>query len=104
MNIVEFIAARLEEDEALAARVVLLDEDGELTGRYMLTLRVVAEVAAKRAIMAEHSDTHECSGPGGGLTFDPALQEDDWGGPCNTLCHLALPYAGHADYSLTWRP
>lgn len=65
--------------------------------------RVLADIAAKRAIMAEHGDTHECSGPSGGLTFDPALQGDDWGGPCNTLRHLASPYAEHPDFDPAWR-
>lgn len=122
MEITEFLAARLDEDEAAArdtldnalmpwdqARQILYragwhSERAEAHIERWHPARVLAEVEAKRAIMAEHSDTHECSGPSGGLTFDPALQEDDWGGPCNTLCHFALPYAQHADYNPAWRP
>lgn len=112
MTIVEFLTARLAEDEAMATSTPAYQHvfgiphyfHANSNTSVAMNPRVArAEIAAKRAIMTEHSDTHECSGPRGGLTFDPALQEDDWGGPCNTLRYLALPYAEHRDFDRAWK-
>jgi len=59
--------------------------------------RVLAECAAKRAIVALHAviprpdDASYC-------------EEDEAPFPCPTLRALALPYAEHPDYDEAWRP
>jgi hypothetical protein len=113
MTITDFISARLDEDEAAATRVVLLDEEGDLTGRYMLTLRVLAEVEAKRRIVEMHAPVRlgDIQGGGWGSTETLACEYDtdpDAGGyvayPCETLMLLAAIYADHPDYDKEWRP
>jgi hypothetical protein len=57
--------------------------------------RVLADVAAKRAIAALHPDSgwnSECQ----------AGCIEGW--PCRTLLYLAAPYADHPDYDEAWRP
>jgi pyrimidine deaminase RibD-like protein len=106
MTITEFLTARLDEDEA-AARDVL--ENGLVSwdeARQILyragwhaeraeahiarhdPARVLADVAAKRAIVA----LHPCD--------DCGMGND----PCSTLRLLAQPYAEHPDYDEEWRP
>lgn len=59
--------------------------------------RVLAECAAKRAIVALHRGGHECS------TYDKSGEVDNctWvpdGDNCSTLRLLAQPHADHPDY------
>lgn len=57
--------------------------------------RVLADIAAKRAIIALHDDQHECSD----------LSASDW--PylgCQTLRLLASAYADRPGYRDEWRP
>jgi hypothetical protein len=115
MTLTEFILARLDEDEAAvkALRVVVdpgtylssgIERPTELDAataahcdRYY-PRRVLAEVAAKRAIMEIHYNgapehyTERCS-------LCDTVNE-----PCRTVLALAIPYADHADYDEAWRP
>jgi hypothetical protein len=66
--------------------------------------RVLAEVKAKRAIMAEHTNGGEsrpgkyfCTECGSGEPYEYPTQ---W--PCATLRLLAAPYADHRDYDPAW--
>lgn len=140
MTIVEFLTARLDEDERLARAATpgpwspdapfLSDvvtsallgpvadcaigtdyraqslEDACHIARHD-PARVLAEVAAKRSIIALHAQV-DIVGPGGedmaacgacGDTTDEYLATC-W--PCDTLKHLAAPYADHPDYDPTW--
>jgi hypothetical protein len=116
MTLVEFLAARLAEDEgdALAAcqgdgyrdwdvtstgvvQVAGADIEGLALASREAALhmarhdpgRVLAEVEAKRRIIAE------CES----LIDDPAVRAME-----TALCLLALPYADHPDYQPEWRP
>lgn len=63
--------------------------------------RVLAEVAAKRAIVALHGERDgECMSCAYGGGF--SVRYDDH--PCDTLRHLAAVYAGHVDYRAEWAP
>ena len=145
-GIVEFIEARLAEDEAVAlaasrggwhygdvdsvAGGTLYDEsrriadvvyeqpsehDGAIVRHLLATeadangvhivrhdpARVLAQVAALRAVVALHDDGHECPAvPGGAIGwYDP---EDV--GACLTLRHIAAIWSDHADYDEGWKP
>jgi hypothetical protein len=117
MSLVEFLRERLDEDEQVASMAAgpighrwqpnpaggLSGRDGpmrvHLEDRQCLPhiarhdpARVLADVAAKRRIMLEHSPSSqgicECSAP--------------W--PCPTLRALAAVYADHPDYDPAWQP
>jgi len=65
--------------------------------------RAIAEVEAKRKIVALHTcpcpdDCGECGACSGAHMSDPVPA------PCDTLKLLALPYAGHPDHREEWRP
>lgn len=75
--------------------------------------RILAECAAKRALIA----THTLKDAGNGTSSDPAHREVgcetcNWDtsyywleyGPCDTIKHLAAVYAGHRDYRKEWAP
>jgi dienelactone hydrolase len=66
--------------------------------------RTIAEVEAKRLILAEHTcacpnpDCRDCGACSGDHHADPTPA------PCRTLRLLALPYAGEPGYREDWRP
>jgi len=111
-DLIAFLRARL--DEAEAARAYRLDQwtpeahesycpgdEGCICGRPAF---VLADIAAKRAILDLH----------GGLSACPVCISDregrypeDWRNdqtPCQTVRLLAEPFADHLDYQATWRP
>lgn len=112
MTLVEFLKARLAEDEQTAReagnRRWLIEDnmislwpenehDGFMTwptrsdARHAVHWqpeRVLAEVEAKRRIVERHT----------------ACDDTSFGEPCEDLRLLALPYADHADYDEAWRP
>lgn len=63
--------------------------------------RVLAEVAAKRAILELHEGSHECS------VYDHNGEIDNctWviDGGCSTVLLLAQPYAGHPHFHPSWQ-
>lgn len=113
MDITEFIAARLAEDEAAANEVHrpgdcgCVDRDGEFDPDPVYCschypARVLREVAAKRAIMGLHDlPEHYCP-----LPVLPGRHGQLWTpeeGPCWTLRLLASTYSDHPDYA-EWLP
>lgn len=65
--------------------------------------RVLAECAAKRAIVGMHSGWHVCpSGNGAGYTDHGDGSGDEWEPICPTLRALAAVYAEHEDYRAEW--
>ena len=114
MNLSEFLLARVAEDERVAkwsgglgdfsgirglgdgAGFEVVWEGGDIGGEYALhadPARVLAERAAKRALIELHSADHSCVD---GSYFG--------GAPCSTHRILAQPYADHPDYQSEWSP
>jgi hypothetical protein len=103
-TLVEFLTARLDEDEAAAERIETTSCHGvesDAEADYLLfARRACTECEAKRAIMDEHAVTPHpvrswvnCSTCGARV-----------GPACTTLIHLASVYADHPDYDATWAP
>lgn len=126
MELVEFLRARLDEDEraALAVEIPSGMSWFEWAHRFGFALmnvvrhdpqRVLTDVEAKRRIVDEHQrhepygdDIVVCSmcGPTEDEVFRienyPQYSGGAW--PCRTIRLLALPFAGHPDYDESWRP
>lgn len=126
-ELIAWLRAQLDEDErvALAAQSVdggVFDGAGIVvmraaTGTRSVTLtsvvarhiarhdpaRVLAEVAAKRAIVDQHTvtATSEVFGEVSTVTYCPICRND---GQCMTLWLLAQPYAERPGYREEWRP
>jgi len=107
VTITEFLEARIAEDEARASSgwARLGDSRWETTeyGQdFLAPSAVLAECAAKRAIIADHSEFVEAidylsAALPGGLNQEP---DAPW--RTSTLRHLAAVYADHADYREEW--
>jgi len=74
---------------------------------------VLADVAAKRRLLAGHGPGRWVDESGGRWkdepdNWDPPWQRcagEEWTSyPCETVRLLALPYAGHPDYREEWKP
>lgn len=100
-RLVEFLLARIAEDEMVArakpnskirisAGIVSFERQPS---------RVLAECEAKRRIMGAHVHS---------LNVDDSPRDcvtcGHRGGYCSTLRALALPYADHEDYRQEWKP
>lgn len=113
-SLTEFLLARIAEDEAEV--VVALgyhnsdhdDGDGDRCSECsfdcaMRPSQVLAECAAKRAIVAIHRANEdvgglaECSRCADCCTYG----DNEW--PCDTIRALAAVYADHADYRQEWK-
>lgn len=104
MTIMDFLEARLTEDEADATEAdgdrllawsmhdhMVINDAG-----FMQTFtpsRILREVAAKRALMASHDIGH-----------DPCEAHDAMyeSVPCGVILHLAAVYSSHPDYQKEW--
>jgi len=105
VTLIEFLTARLDEDEQLALRARGDYFSFEVLGRFSAVgdaahvirhapARVLAEVEAKRQILADCMATIANAGAGPG----------EYGLALSTIQSLALPYADHDDYRQEWRP
>jgi hypothetical protein len=117
VTITEFLTARLDEDEAVARAALHVPGSDEFNwsdvdynsvvadahGLRWKPERVLADVAAKRAIVEEH--TCQCPDPGcgdcGACSGDH--HADPTPAPCTTVRLLAQPYADHPDFDPAWR-
>ena len=121
MTITEFLTARLDEDEATARAsefpaewVARPDMTNQpiMAGGYRIATsaasvmghiarhdpaRVLADVAAKRAIVALHSASDGRDPSCSSIDY-PELAED-----CETLRAMLQPFADHPDYDKAWR-
>lgn len=101
--------------ETFRGRGVNGDEDPYVTARHIArwsTKRALAEVEAKRRILARHRTWSAVYGPGdpygeycvgcgvGEIDGSPTTLIDE----CPELCDLAAVYASHADYDPSWAP
>ena len=120
MKITQFLTARIDDDEIAAlyadeyARGVLGPDRPNVGMQLAMDLpalivderRVLREVAAKRAILAEHreegrGDHRGCAGCGWCPGDEVRLNEVE---ECPTLRALAAVHADHPDYNQRWSP
>ena len=95
ITLTDFLLARIAEDEK-AVRGIRAPWWMENTP--LDPARVLAEVAAKRHVIAAHFGgiVHSCPGNGTQTYYDQR-------NACPTLRALALPYAAHPDFKPEWR-
>jgi hypothetical protein len=127
MTITEFLTARLDEDgEVVVAlrtrtpprrhpkswRADLTTDEQGADGITLSPERMLAEVAAKRAIVVMHRQIRLRDIPGAGWKDVEKLvceydTDPDGSGytayPCTTLQLLAQPYAEHPDFDPDWK-
>ncbi|RNL66257.1 hypothetical protein EFK50_01120 [Nocardioides marmoriginsengisoli] len=97
MTLIEFLLARVSDDEAQAANVSLFVGPGpDFKPQYRgIRPRVLADCEAKRQIISMHPiRARYCDGCG---------METEHPQGCLNLRALAAIYADHADYDQTWR-
>lgn len=92
-SIIDFLEARIAEDEHAA-----YDLMGEREGD-----RVLAECAAKRAIMAHHTThTYTDEEPGFSMELWDCMCNRQTMKPCPTVAALAAVYKDHPNYQQEW--
>ena len=108
MTLVEFLEARIAEDEAEAKPMAGLDDDDRGGWAIVYAERVLAECAAKRAILEMHGPVKD-EGWKSGEDNDflwcgscGSIDDSPWPYPCGTLQALAAVYADHPDYQQEW--
>lgn len=98
MTIVEFLLARIAEDEQDIATARLDDEPEWWMPEQWTRSRALAECVAKRQIVALHNDMLKQElGNGDASAFGAGLMHLD------VLRSLASVYADHPDYREEWR-
>ncbi|WP_261949508.1 DUF6221 family protein [Rhodococcus sp. T9N] len=114
MGIVEFLEARIAEDEAVAKMALHYPRhfhEGGITAEQTLYMarhnpaRALREVVAKRELLELHYDDNP--GPGDvhycGTCHDYYKHDaEDW--PCETARVLASAFSDHPDFNEEWRP
>ena len=94
MTIVEFLEARIAEDEAKAAGLLANTQEGYDINDY--AERMLAECAAKRAIIDQWEDLEGIGPLTGGVDAGHALGIDA------AVRALAAVYKDHPDYQQEW--
>ena len=95
MTLVEFLTARLDEDDAWPG----CDGYGEYRTCRESSDRMGREVEAKRAIVADYermADDARATRDGAAATYALGLSK--------AAMHLAAVYSAHPDYDEEWRP
>lgn len=117
-TLLEFLRARLDEDEAAANAWLTPFSNPDTAARDHIArhdpARVLAEVGAKRRIMKLHDILGGSLTGVGRWTYCETCHTNSAGeidedvtettAPCATLRLLALPYDGHPDYDPEWHP
>ena len=93
-TLADFLLARIAEDEAVARRIAAV---GSCEPAYH-PARVLAECAAKRAIVEKAQRADEAFG----RQINPATSAASFA-LTEVLCRLAAPYADHPDYDPAWK-
>ena len=99
LTLADFLAARIAEDERSSRWGRLHDDPHDPDGLTKILRwddgRVRTECEAKRRIVADHDDQHDCPGWADASAF-PYVG-------CSVLRNLAMPYADHPDFREEWR-
>jgi hypothetical protein len=101
-ELVAFLTARYDEEED-AARIAAATPDAAQNITRWHPAHVLADIAAKRAIVEEHTcqcpdpDCGDCGACSGYHHADPTPA------PCTTLRLLVQPYAERPDFDPQWR-
>lgn len=105
MTITEFLTARLDEESRFWANPSAMRFGG--VGLSALILRMRADIAAKRAIVAEHGLNTDLRGARLCRVCVDWAESDVENlaelYPCRTLVLLTQPYAEHPDFDPAWR-
>jgi len=108
MTITEFLTARLDELETAARTASSYDDDDSPWPSYMVVQEpefVLAEVAAKRALIADLATFDKVATSKAGSDLSTRLTARGVErGTMHALRTLAQPYADHPDYREEWRP
>lgn len=119
MTLVEFLAARLDEDERITRRSDADPtepplEDQRQYGRLVIsTARVLAEVEAKRRMLALADEWDRRGREAEGyinrahaIEIHEVMAEARWypERAAELRSHVSVVYAGHPDYDPAWRP
>jgi hypothetical protein len=102
VDIVEFLRARLDEDEDIGGLHARVGGEIGISSRPCDPRsgeRIVADAIAKRRILALHGESGygaEMESDEGGYGWDDALS--------HVFRLLALPYSDHPDYRQEWKP
>ena len=113
MTIVEFLLARIAEDEAVAERAVdewfdaewiEIDDDPRDHAQHWRPARALVECAAKRRVVELHAQSGErWTGFPRADRLEAYCQHDQHASPCPTLRLVAAVYSDHPDYDQAWR-
>jgi hypothetical protein len=109
MQLTEFLLARIAEDELTAygggnwPAYVQDAYAGAPVTPFNAEARLLADCAAKRALVERHGGEHVCEDGLAGRAWDDDL-EDIVEAPCDDLRILGAVYADHPDYDEAWRP
>ncbi len=111
--LVEFLLARVAEDEAVARAASdqwadqewdEIDEDQYLHIDRHHPTRVLAECQAKRQLIQRHRERDGADGARHPTAPDRCTECGQHAWPCPTLCALGAVYSQHYDYDESWRP
>ena len=113
MNIVDFLLARIAEDEKRArVHEAHIHADGSIHGVSnpdepcpdCFSARGLAECEAKRRIVETHNQGGaRWTGFPRADVLEHYCMHDQQASPCPTLCSLVAVYADHPDYDEAWR-
>jgi hypothetical protein len=104
MTIVEFLNARLDEEETRELQQTYIEFTADFKQvNYKGNPRTLARIAAERAIIRQHGigdGAHEC--PDGFLDGAKTEPHTGWEVVCMTQRHLASVYSDHPDFREEW--
>lgn len=103
LTLTDFLLARIAEDEGYAHYLRNVGVTGPQYGTINEALtevvgRVLSDCEAKRRVVEIHTGNHECA------SLDDSCCWIADGAICETVRHLASPYADHPGYRDEWRP
>jgi hypothetical protein len=108
MTITEFLEARIGEDESRAWSEIGAEYFADGAWPEECAQRILAECAAKRAIVGLHAPVKDCGWKSGAAndylwcSSCGSIDDSPEAYPCDTLKALAAIYADHFEYQQEW--